>query len=51
VGDILWDGSGSDNRFNDDVPSFPPILPGDGWPGFVRRGYGNILSFVIGLLA
>jgi parallel beta-helix repeat protein len=51
VGDILWDGSGSDNRFNDDVPSFPPILPGDGWPGFVRRGYGNLLSFVIGLLA
>jgi parallel beta-helix repeat protein len=51
VGDILWDGSGSDNRFNDDVPSFPPILPGDGWPGFVRRGYGNLLSFVIGLVA
>jgi parallel beta-helix repeat protein len=51
VGDILWDGSGSNNRFNDDVPSFPPLLPGDGWPDFVRRGYGNILSFVIGLLA
>jgi parallel beta-helix repeat protein len=51
VGDILWDGSGNNNRFNDDVPSFPPLLPGDGWPGFVRRGYGNILSFVIGLLA
>ncbi len=51
VGDILWDGSGSNNRFNDDVPSFPPLLPGDGWPGFIQRGYGNILSFVIGLVA
>ena len=51
VGDILWDGSGSNNRFNDDVPSFPPLLPGNGWPGFIQRGYGNILSFVIGLVA
>ena len=51
VGDILWDGSGNNNRFNDDVPSFPPLLPGDGWPGFIQRGYGNILSFLIGLVA
>jgi hypothetical protein len=51
VGDILWDGTGTDNRFNDDVPSFPPLLPGNGWPGFIRRGYGNILTFLIGLIA
>ncbi|RMH00366.1 MAG: hypothetical protein D6706_04010 [Chloroflexi bacterium] len=52
VGDILWDGSGNNNRFNEEnATSFPPLLPGDGWPGFVRRGYGNILNFLIGLVS
>ncbi|MCB9431844.1 MAG: right-handed parallel beta-helix repeat-containing protein [Ardenticatenaceae bacterium] len=52
VGDILWDGSGQGNRFNEDnATSFPPLLPGTGWPGFVQRGYGNLLTWVIGLVA
>ena len=49
--DILWDGTGANNRFNeDDASAFPPLVPGDGWPNFVRRGYGNILNFVISQL-
>jgi cytochrome c peroxidase len=49
--DIMWDGTGIDNRFNEDGASyFPPILPGDGWPTFFRRGYGNILNFLVSQL-
>lgn len=52
VGDILWDGSGRDNRFDEqDASSFPPLLPGNGWPAFVRQAYGNVLNFVIGLVS
>lgn len=52
VGDILWDGTGANNRFNESgATGFPPLLPGDGWPGFVRQGYGNILSWLLGLVA
>ena len=51
VGDLLWDGSGVGNRFNEEgISSFPPLLPGNGWPGFVQRAYGNILNFLIGLI-
>jgi cytochrome c peroxidase len=49
--DILWDGTGMDNRFNEEgASSFPPLVPGDGWPSFARRGYGNILDFLISQL-
>ena len=49
--DILWDGTGMNNRFNEESASyFPPLVPGDGWPNFVRRGYGNILNFLISQL-
>lgn len=52
VGDILWDGTGSGNRFNErDASSFPPLLPGNGWPRFARQAYSNILAFLIGLVA
>lgn len=53
AGDILWDGSGAGNRFDEPGASggFPPILPGSGWPGFLQRAYGNVLNFVIGLVA
>jgi cytochrome c peroxidase len=51
VGDVLWDGSGVGNRFNEEgISSFPPLLPGNGWPDFVQRAYGNILNFLIGLI-
>ena len=49
--DILWDGTGMNNRFNEaSASSFPPLVPGDGWPNFVRRGYGNILNFLVSQL-
>ncbi len=49
--DILWDGTGINNRFNEEGAStFPPLVPGDGWPNFVRRGYGNILNFLVSQL-
>lgn len=42
AGDILWDTTGANNRFNESkVSGFPPLLPGDNWPGFVRNAYGN----------
>ena len=50
-GDILWDASGSQNRFDeDDVTAFPPLLPSDNWPNFMRQAYGNVLGFLVGLL-
>ncbi|MBK7896674.1 MAG: right-handed parallel beta-helix repeat-containing protein [Anaerolineaceae bacterium] len=49
--DILWDGTGMNNRFNEEsASSFPPLVPGDGWPNFVRRGYTNILGFLVSQL-
>jgi hypothetical protein len=49
--DILWDGTGMNNRFNEEGASyFPPLVPGDGWPNFVRRGYTNILGFLVSQL-
>jgi parallel beta-helix repeat protein len=53
AGDILWDGSGAGNRFDEPgaAGGFPPLLPGSGWPGFMQRAYGNLLNFVIGLVA
>ncbi|MFZ1399080.1 MAG: parallel beta-helix domain-containing protein [Candidatus Promineifilaceae bacterium] len=49
--DILWDGTGMNNRFNEQsASSFPPLVPGDGWPNFVRRGYTNILGFLVSQL-
>jgi parallel beta-helix repeat protein len=53
AGDILWDGSGAGNRFDEPgaAGGFPPLLPGSGWPGFLQRAYGNLLNFVIGLVA
>jgi parallel beta-helix repeat protein len=52
VGDLLWDGSGRNNRFNEEqATTFPPLLPGNGWPAFARQGYGNILNWLIGLVS
>ncbi len=49
--DIMWDGTGLNNRFNEDSASaFPPLVPGDGWPNFMRRGYSNILGFLVSQL-
>lgn len=46
--DLIWDGSGAGNTFDQPGASaFPPLLPSQGWPGFLQRAYGNLLNFVI----
>ena len=51
AGDILWDTTGANNRFDEPgATSFPPVLPGGGWPGFLRTAYGNVFKVLTGLL-
>ncbi|MDX1686984.1 MAG: parallel beta-helix domain-containing protein [Candidatus Promineifilaceae bacterium] len=52
TGDILWDGSGGGNVFDEPDASgnFPPLLPGSDWPGFVQRAYWHALDAVINVL-
>jgi len=51
AGDILWDTTGGNNRFNEPgATSFPPLLPGDGWPGFLQTAYGNVFRVLSRLL-
>ncbi|MGH2536787.1 MAG: parallel beta-helix domain-containing protein [Candidatus Promineifilaceae bacterium] len=51
TGDILWDGSGVGNRFDepDAQGNFPPLLPGDGWPAVGQRAYSRALQTLIRL--
>jgi cytochrome c peroxidase len=53
TGDILWDVSGGGNTFNepDAQGSFPPLMPGSGWPLPVQKVYWQALHFLIGLVA
>ena len=53
VGDILWDGTGFGNTFNESEAEgiFPPILPGNGWPDAIQRVYHRALTFLLGLVA
>jgi hypothetical protein len=45
--DILWDGSGWDNSFEQSgVKTFPASLPTDNWPDIFRRAYARVYSFV-----
>jgi cytochrome c peroxidase len=45
--DILWDGSGWDNVFEQPgVKSFPPVLPKQVWPDVARRAYARVFSYV-----
>lgn len=49
--DVMWDTTGSNNTFDEDGASyFPPALPSERWPGFVRRAYGNVLGFLVSQL-
>ncbi len=48
AGDILWDTTGANNRFDESgATSFPPVLPGDNWPEFARNAYGNFWRAVL----
>ncbi len=45
--DILWDGSGWDNSFEQSgVKTFPAMLPTDNWPDVLRRAYARVYSYV-----
>src|SRR5262245_12104477 len=45
--DILWDGSGWNNSFEQSgVKRFPAMLPTDNWPDIFRRAYSRVYSFV-----
>ncbi|MGH9202659.1 MAG: parallel beta-helix domain-containing protein, partial [Vicinamibacterales bacterium] len=49
--DILWDGSGWNNRFDQPgASSFPPLLPASSWAPPFYNLYWRTLNFVIGLL-
>ena len=51
AGDILWETTGANNRFDESgATSFPPLLPGDNWPAFVRNAYGNTWRVLLSLL-
>jgi parallel beta-helix repeat protein len=53
TGDLLWDGSGWGNTFDEPGASgtFPPLLPGHGWPVPARRVYSHALNLLIGLVS
>lgn len=43
--EIIWDGSGSNNTFDQPgASSFPPMLPTSGWPPLVSNAYGKVLG-------
>ena len=52
TGDILWDGSGAGNVFDEPQArgGFPPLLPRSGWPTFLQRAYWHSLNTLIGLV-
>ena len=51
AGDILWETTGANNRFDESgATSFPPLLPGDNWPAFARNAYGNTWRVLLALL-
>ena len=42
---IIWDGSGSNNTFDQPgVSTFPPMLPDSGWSPLVVTAYGRVLG-------
>ncbi len=43
--DIIWDGSGADNTFDQpDATTFPPMLPTSNWSPLVSNAYGKVLG-------
>lgn len=49
--DIVWDGSGMNNRFDEQVSSsFPPVLPASSWPDPLYNFYWRVLNFVISMV-
>jgi parallel beta-helix repeat protein len=49
--DIIWDGNGAGNYFDEDVESsFPPALPRTTWPQPLYKLYWRLVHFVVGLV-
>lgn len=49
--DIIWDGNGADNYFDEKVESsFPPVLPKTSWPQPLYNLYWRLVNFVVGLV-
>ena len=50
--DIIWDGTGADNRFDEPnaSSSFPPVLPSKNLPAPLYNLYWRALNFVVGLV-
>jgi parallel beta-helix repeat protein len=49
--DILWDGNGINNRFDQPgATSFPPLLPTSSWPDLAYNALWRLLNFLTGLL-
>lgn len=50
--DIVWDGSGINNRFDEPnaQTSFPPVLPSSSWSQPAYNLYWRLLNFVVGLV-
>jgi parallel beta-helix repeat protein len=53
AGDIIWDGSGTGNVFDEPLAgtTFPPVLPGSGWPTFLQNAYWQALNALITLVS
>jgi hypothetical protein len=50
-GDILWETTGAGNRFDESgATSFPPVLPGSGWPDFMANAYGNFWRALLAVM-
>jgi len=50
--DIIWDTTGADNHFDEEVSSsFPPILPKKSWPQPLYNLYWRVMNFVVGLVS
>jgi parallel beta-helix repeat protein len=51
-GDLVWDGSGADNRWEQPgATSMPPLLPTRGWPDFLARAWSRVFGTLAGWLA
>lgn len=52
VGDLIWDGSGWNNRFDEPTArkGFPLLFPGNGWPETIRKVHWQGLNWLVRLL-
>jgi parallel beta-helix repeat protein len=49
--DIIWDGSGADNYFDEEVSSsFPPVLPKTSWLQPLYNLYWRLVNFAVGVV-